>query len=63
MGKNMRAALDFIRRVNGWHGYDKRDRSVVYAVNALARIGLVEINEFAQFRALPVDAPAELPKS
>ena len=60
MGKNMRNALDFIRRVNGWHGYDKRDRAIVYAVNALARIGLVEINEYAQFRALPVDAPESL---
>ena len=52
MGVNMRYALDFIRRCNGWHTY-ANDRATRNAVKRLEARGLVETNEFRMFRALP----------
>lgn len=50
LGRQMRKALWFIRQVNGWHSYDKRDGAAVKAIQSLASHNLVEVNEFFQFR-------------
>lgn len=49
MGKNMRHALTFARKVNGWHTYAS-DRPTVDAIKRLERRGLVITNQFHQFR-------------
>jgi len=50
IGKNMRDALEFIRRCNGWHGFAK-NRKTVTSIKRLEKLGLVEVNEFDQFKA------------
>ena len=50
MGKNMKRALTFISGCGGWIGYAKHDRPVVSAIKKLEDMGLVETNEFHQFR-------------
>lgn len=49
LGKHMQKAYDFIQKVNGWHGYaqDKLTRQVI---KRLQTRGLIEVNEFQQFR-------------
>ncbi len=55
MGNNMKAALEFAQRHPGWHGYAVRDRATRQAIAALALRGLVEVNEFDQFRLMVED--------
>jgi hypothetical protein len=50
LGRNMKHALDFIRRVQGWHGFDRRCQATRRAIARLAAHGLVQVNEFSQFR-------------
>lgn len=50
MGKNVLAMLKFAIKHPGWQGYDKRDRATVNAVKILERDGLIEVNQFHQFR-------------
>jgi hypothetical protein len=47
LGKRERRALTFIKKVNGWHSFDK---TVKREVRSLERKGLVEVNQFNQFR-------------
>lgn len=47
----MKDALRFARRWTGWHGF-ANDRGTVQAIKRLAKLDLVEINEFHQFRAV-----------
>lgn len=49
LGTNMKAALEFATRNYGWHEY-ANDRATVGAINRLAALGLVDVNEFHQFR-------------
>lgn len=51
LGRNEKHAIEFIRRVNGWHTYSG-DRATLDAVRSLARKGLVELNQYRQFRSL-----------
>ena len=44
LGKNMKHALDFIRKYNGWHTFTK-DQPTVEAIAALQRRGLVEVHK------------------
>jgi repressor of nif and glnA expression len=50
LGKNERKALEFAQRVNKWHGYDIRSTTDCMAIRSLERKGLVETNEYNQFR-------------
>ena len=47
LGKRQQAALDFILRCNGWHSFAN---DVKREILSLAKLGLVEVNEFNQFR-------------
>ncbi len=47
----MRHALAFATNYPGWHSFD-RQRSTVDAIARLAAHGLVETNEFRQFRVV-----------
>lgn len=49
MGKNMKQALGFAREYTGWCVYTS-DRATVSCIKALEKRGLVETNEFHQFR-------------
>ena len=50
LGKRQREALDFIRRVNGWHTFDTTTKRVILS---LAARGLVEVSlKTNQFRAV-----------
>lgn len=49
MGKHQLRLLKFAIKYHGWHTYGK-DRSTVSAVNTLSAMGLLELNEFRQFR-------------
>lgn len=49
MGKHIKRLLKFAIDYPGWHTYGK-DRSTVDAVNNLARLGLIVVNEHRQFR-------------
>ena len=49
MGKNMKNALLFANKYAGWHSYTT-DRPTVNAINRLKDNGLVEVNEFQQFK-------------
>jgi hypothetical protein len=51
VGKNMRHALDFVRRYPGWHDF-KNDRATVNAIQRLVIRGLVTVSEFHQFRII-----------
>lgn len=50
IGRLMRGALYFIVKVNGWHTYAKDSSREILT---LAKYGLVEVNEFSQFRITP----------
>lgn len=47
LGKNQLAAFNFISRVSGWHTYAKKETRTL---KTLEKRGLVELNEFQQFR-------------
>ena len=49
LGPLQKKALEFIRMVNGWHTYasDKQTKGVI---SRLEKRGLIETNEFKQFR-------------
>jgi hypothetical protein len=49
IGKNMRHALNFARLNAGWYSY-AQDRATAEAIRRLARAGLIEINNYRQFR-------------
>lgn len=52
LGKAQRKALEFIRKVNGWHGYSS-DAITRRIVRSLANRNLVELSENTkQFRAI-----------
>lgn len=52
MGKHVLSMLKFAIKYPGWQGYDRRDRATVRAVRSLVRDGLIEVNEFYQFRLI-----------
>ena len=55
LGPHQKNALEFARRVYpGWHSYAK-DPLTRRVIASLAKRGLVEKNEFWQFRAIPVN--------
>ena len=56
MGKNMLRLLKFAIQYQGWQTYGT-DRSTVDALGALSAMGLIEMNEYCQFR---LDQPNEL---
>lgn len=49
MGKNILRLLKFAVRYPGWHSFGK-DRSTTDSVRVLAGHGLIEINQYRQFR-------------
>ena len=49
MGRHMIRLLKFAIRYPGWQSYGK-DRNTVNAVNRLAGMGFLEVNEYRQFR-------------
>ena len=51
LGKNMTACMLFANTYPHWHGFSK-DRSTQEAVKRLHKIGLLEVNEFRQFRSI-----------
>jgi hypothetical protein len=52
LGKNMRHALTFAQKHSGWHTYNVTQRATMSAINSLAKLGLVQVNEFNQFCAV-----------
>lgn len=55
MGKNMVRVLKFAIQYRGedrWHTYGK-DRATVDALRRLEEMGLIERNEYRQFRLIP----------
>ena len=50
MSKNEKNALKFANRWPGWHSYAK-DTQTTKAIEGLKSKGLVEVNEFRQFKA------------
>lgn len=50
IGRNMKHAMEFISRCNGWQTYSKTSRATRNAVQRLQRRGLVEVNTFFQFK-------------
>ena len=50
VGINMANAYTFASNFPGWHSFDTRCRATVHAIKRLARIGLVEVNKYNQFR-------------
>jgi len=53
LGPHQKNALAFAREYPGWQGYAK-DSLTKRVIASLAKRGLVETNEFYQFRAIPV---------
>jgi hypothetical protein len=51
IGKNMKHALEFSQKHKGWHTF-KNDRATKAAIEKLAKLKLVVINEFNQFKAV-----------
>jgi len=49
LGKRQRAALRFIRSVNGWHCFDG---TTAREIKSLQHRGLVVVNRYRQFRAV-----------
>jgi hypothetical protein len=48
---DMQEALDFIRKVNGWHGFDPRNKRARDAILKLAMNGQIELSaQTHQFR-------------
>ena len=52
MGKNMKHALAFARQYPGWHTWDKHCQATQKAILRLWYLGLVEVNQYHQFRAV-----------
>ena len=52
LGPHQKNALEFARKYPGWHGY-ARDPLTTRVIASLVKRGLVESNEFQQFRAIP----------
>jgi hypothetical protein len=50
LGPLQTKALEFFRRVNGWHSFAK-DKTTKGVISRLEKRGLVETNEFFQCRA------------
>lgn len=50
LGPNMIKALAFAANNPGWHTFNRKHRPTVQAIMRLVRRGLVEVNEFFQFR-------------
>ena len=50
MGSNMKWVLDFISGCEGWMVYTKHNGPTLDAIKKLEDMGLVETNEFHQFR-------------
>lgn len=53
LGKYMKQALEFLQKwfqPGEWASYNARDRSTVEPIKRLAKRGLVETNEYNQFR-------------
>lgn len=53
MGRHQLRLLKFAIKYKGWHGFGT-DSSTVNAIKRLVGLGLLEVNEFRQFR-LKVD--------
>lgn len=51
LGKNMEHALNFARKYSGWHTY-ANDATTKSAIQRLEKQGMVEVNEFNQFRGI-----------
>jgi hypothetical protein len=51
MGRHQLRLLKFAIKYSGWQGFGT-DASTVNAVRSLVRMGLLEVNEFRQFRLL-----------
>lgn len=49
LGKNMKDALNFVKKNKGWHSFNKKCRATVNAIKSLQRRGLVNVNEFNQY--------------
>jgi hypothetical protein len=47
LGKRMKQALRFARALSGWHTYAN---DVKQSIMRLEKLGLVEVNQFNQFR-------------
>ena len=52
LGKNMKHALSFARKYSGWHSFYVRQRETRMAIYALRKRGLVEVNQYNQFRGI-----------
>jgi len=61
IGYRMQRVLDFARRNPEWHSFDSR-RATKSAVERLRRRGLVEVNEFKQFRIVDRKGPTMYPR-
>lgn len=51
IGKNMRAALVFAKKYPGWQTFNN-DRATKKAILKLNELGLIQLNEFNQFKAI-----------
>jgi hypothetical protein len=51
MGRNMLRLLRFALKYEGWHTYGT-DQSTVRALESLEALGLIEVNEYRQFRVI-----------
>lgn len=53
LGCNMKHALEFATRWQGWHTYTKKDNGTTEkAIKSLEKHGLVETNRFNMFRKI-----------
>jgi hypothetical protein len=50
MGHRMQGAMLFCNTYKGWHSFDQHCRTTTDAIKRLAKRGLVEINQYGQFR-------------
>ena len=48
-GHHQKHVLEFAFNNPGWHTFHK-DRTTIQAINSLVKLGLVEVNEYGQFR-------------
>lgn len=54
LNHDMTNALDFARRYpDKWHTFNQAEPATVAAVERLRDLGLVEVNSYGQFRAVP----------
>jgi len=52
LGSNMKHSIDFAHNYPGWHSFDARCRATREAIQRLHARGLVEVNQYRQFRAV-----------